>query len=197
MFHEKSSDWFEESLELNDIEFSFVNPLKSNIRDNCFDIQCIIDTNRLNVTDSNENIRSLDNITESKVIPTFHIKGIKFNSKHFILEIELINLYIILDTVEVEPEHKTPTETNKDVIDKVNHIETLEQEENDVSEVSLPSENLEESKINIDENSFYKIYEMINNKIKENMTEHLRNIFIQKKIKNEIDLTELVDDEDI
>ena len=193
MFYDKSSDWFEDPLELNEIEYSFVNPLKSNIRDQCFDIQCIIDTNRLNINDSNENMIGLDSITDSKVIPTFHIKGIKFNSKHFMFEIELTNLYIILDTIKPEPTVEVSND-NIEVIEKVNRVETLE---NEFTEVSIPTENLEEAKINIDENSFYKIYEIINNKIKENMAEHLRNIFIQKKIKNEVDLTELVDDEDI
>jgi hypothetical protein len=204
MFYDKSPDWFEDPLELNEIEYSFVNPLKSNIRDQCFDVQCIIDTNRLNINDSNENMIGLDSISDSKVIPTFHIKGIKFNSKHFMFEIELTNLYIILDTVEPEPTTTTTTTTtttnvevsnnNVEVIEKVKRVETLE---NEVTEVNIPTKNLEEATINIDENGFYKIYEMINNKIKENMAEHLRNIFIQKKIKNEIDLTELVDDEDI
>jgi hypothetical protein len=38
---------------------------------------------------------------------------------------------------------------------------------------------------------------MINTKVKDNIVEHLRNIFIEKKIKKEVDLTEMVDDEDI
>ena len=193
MFYEKSQDWFEEPLELNDIEFSFVNPLKSNIRYNCFDIQCIIDSNRLNVNDSNENIHSLDNVKDSKVIPTFHIKGIKFNSKHFMFEIELVNLYIILDAAMDKESKPVESTSNLEVIQKVNNVDTLETE---FSEVNIKTDNLEDSKIVIDENKFYKIYEIVNNKIKENMVEHLRNLFLQKKIKNEIDLTEMVDDED-
>ena len=88
-----------------------------------------------------------------------------------------------------------PVESNSnlEVIQKVNNVETLETE---FSEVNIKTDNLEDSKIVIDENKFYKIYEIVNNKIKENMVEHLRNLFIQKKIKNEIDLTEMVDDED-
>jgi hypothetical protein len=31
--HERSEDWFEDQLSLSDVEFSFVNPLKSNIKD--------------------------------------------------------------------------------------------------------------------------------------------------------------------
>jgi hypothetical protein len=192
IFYEKSSDWFEDPLELNDLEFSFINPLKSNIRDNCFDVQCIIDANRLNINDSNENTLSLDNISASKVVPTFHIKGIKFNSKHFMFEIELVNLYVILD----EPSPEVKDETNLEIIQKVENIEN-HIVENELDEVNIKSDNLEDSKINLDENNFLKIYEMINSKVKDNIVEHLRNIFIEKKIKKDVDLTEMVDDEDI
>jgi hypothetical protein len=191
LFYEKSGDWFEDPLELNDLEFSFINPLKSNIRDNCFDVQCVIDSNRLNINDSNENMLSLDNISDSKVIPTFHIKGIKFNSKHFMFEIELVNLYVILDTIEPEPVKQD--ETHKEIIQKVENVVV----ENDLDEINIKTDNLEDSKINLDENNFLKIYEMINSKVKDNIVEHLRNIFIEKKIKKEVDLTEMVDDEDI
>ena len=193
-FYEKSTDWFEDPIDLNDLEFSFINPLKSNIRDNCFDVQCIIDANRLNVNDSNENMLQLDGITDSKVVPTFHIKGIKFNSKHFVFEIELVNLYVILD----EPVPEVKDETNLEIIQKVENVEKEKLVlENEIDEVTIKSDNLEDSKINLDENNFLKIYEMINSKVKDNIVEHLRNIFIEKKIKKDIDLTEMVDDEDI
>ena len=154
LFYEKSNNWFEDPLELNELEFSFINPLKSNIRDNCFDVQCIIDSNRLNINDSNENMLSLDNISDSKVIPTFHIKGIKVNNKHFMFEIELVNLYVILDTPE--PNVK-PAESNLEIIQKVENVLL---ETNELDEVKLKTENLEDSKINLEENNFLKIYEM-------------------------------------
>ena len=213
MFFEKSEDWFEDPLSLTDIEFSFINPLKSNIKDNCFDIQCITDDNRLHIIDSNENVRNLDDISESKIIPTFHIKGVKFNNKHFILEIELNNLYIILDdkTNEIENEH-VPNEMNTDVNTNVNTEDNSKnviednsknvsedknlEENNEISEFNLPTENLENLDININKESFFKIYELINDKIKNEMVNHLRTIFIEKKIKNDINLSEMVNDDE-
>jgi hypothetical protein len=197
LFYEKSGDWFEEPLELDDLEFSFINPLKSNIRDNCFDVQCIIDSNRLNINDSNENMRGLDSISDSKVVPTFHIKGIKFNSKHFMFEIELVNIYVILDTPEpiVEPSEIKPVLETVEPHLEIQKVENAILDEMD--EINIKTDNLEDSKINLDENNFLKIYEMINSKVKDNIVEHLRNIFIEKKIKKEVDLTEMVDDEDI
>ena len=208
LFFAKSEDWFEDPLSLSDIEFSFINPLKSNIKDNCFDVQCITDDNRLHIIDSNENVRNLDDISESKIIPTFHIKGVKFNNKHFILEIELNSLYIILDDAEnlnenpVEP--SLVIESKNEVVVKTvgepkneNEVVVKNLEEiNEISEFNIPTDNLENLELNINKESFFKIYELINDKIKNGMVDHLRTIFIEKKIKNDIDLNEMVNDND-
>jgi hypothetical protein len=207
MFFEKSDDWFEDPLSLSDIEFSFINPLKSNIKDNCFDIQCITDDNRLHIIDSNENVRNLDDVSESKIIPTFHIKGVKFNNKHFILEIELNNLYIILDEnvkINEDNEKEVMNEVVNEVVNEVNNEVTNEkvnepqnlEENNDISEFNLPTDNLENLELNINKESFFKIYELINDKIKNGMVNHLRTIFIEKKIKNDINLSEMVNDDE-
>ena len=216
LFFEKSDDWFEDSLSLSDIEFSFINPLKSNIKDNCFDIQCITDDNRLHIIDSNENVRHLDDVSETKIIPTFHIKGVKFNNKHFILEIELTSLYIILDnTNEVNNEIVNNEVVNNEVVNNIdmkhedkedvttenennkNKDEVKNLEENiEISEFNIPTDNLENLELNINKESFFKIYELINDKIKDEMVNHLRTIFIEKKIKNDIDLNEMVNDND-
>ena len=199
----KSEDWFEEKLSFSDIEFSFINPLKSNIKDACFDVQCITDENRLHIVDSNNNVLNLDNISESKVIPTFHIKGVKFNSKHFLFEIELNNLYIILEDNLEEPViekvgvHNINSEPIVEPNSIVEHNSIVENiEENDLNEYNIPTENLENINMTIDTNEFYKVYEILNNRIKEDTIKHLRDIFIQKKIRNDIDLNEMIDDED-
>jgi hypothetical protein len=96
IFHESSSDWFENEMSLSDIEFSFINPLKSNIKNNCFDIVSSIDENRLHVVDTDDNFIRLSELEDCNVIPTFHIRGIKINTKHFMFEIELNSLCVIL-----------------------------------------------------------------------------------------------------
>ena len=101
LFHKSSTDWFEDPLTITDIECCFINPLKSNIKNNCFDVLCSIDESRMIIVDSNDNIKNLEQLNDSNIIPTFHIKGVKFNSKHFLFEIELNNLYILSDTDEV------------------------------------------------------------------------------------------------
>lgn len=224
LVYKKSDEWFEEKLSYSDIEFSFINPLKSNIRDSCFDIQCVTDENRLHIVDSNNNMLNLDNIKESKVIPTFHIKGVKFNDKHFLFEIELNNLYIILEDNLEEPvnekventnvEGRTNVETrtnvegrtnveNTTVESRTNVVNIVSDKSNDsepddleLNEYSLPVDTLENINLNIDNNAFIKVYEIVNNRIKDDIIKHLRDIFIRKKIRNDIDLNEMIDDED-
>jgi len=236
----KNDDWFEEKLTKSEIEFSFINPLKSNIKESCFDIQCLIDDNRLHVIDSNDNVTNIDSIENSKVIPSFHIKGIKFNNKYFMFDIELSNLYIILDepsnnvvntnavntnavntnavntnavntnAVNTNAVNTNAVNTNNDNVSNIqvkepvnnedenkeleDNLESLEN--NALEELNIPMDNLESSNININNKEFYKVYELINNKIKEDIINNLRNIFINKKIKNNIDLLELIEDEE-
>jgi hypothetical protein len=214
LVYTKSDDWFEEKLTFSDIEFSFINPLKSNIKDSCFDIQCITDENRLHIVDSNNNMLNLDNITESKVIPTFHIKGVKFNSKHFLFEIELNNLYIILeDNLEEKVSNEKMANekmANESITNEiVKNISTFDNSTDEsmlpnnsepddlgLNEYTIPTDNLENMHLNIDNNEFYKVYEIVNNRIKDDMVKHLRDIFIKKKIRNDIDLNEMIDDEE-
>ena len=200
--HSKNAEWFEEPLTKTEIEFSFINPLKSNIKDSCFDIQCLIDDNRLHVVDSNDNVTNIDIIENSKIIPSLHIKGIKFNNKHFMFDIELTNLYIILDKQSLTENDTTRNEVPSNVLSETNIIEEpkLTKNENDlennIDEINIESNNLEQSNININNKEFYNAYELINNKIKEDIINNLRNIFINKKIKNNIDLYEMIEDEE-
>jgi hypothetical protein len=234
LFYKNSEAWFEEKLTYSDVEFSFINPLKSNIKESCFDIRCITDENRLHIIDSNENVRDLNSIDDTKVIPTFHIKGIKFNDKYFMFEIEVNNLFIILEeNNESTSETETLVNSSSDVLlepvvtnpiiqqDVVSQQPAISQqtpilsqqtpilsqqqpitnemeniEDLQLSEHKLNIENLEESLINIDKNDFLQIYEIINNRIKIDIQKQLRNMFIQKTIKNEIDLFEMIDDEE-
>ena len=193
----KSEDWFEEKLSLSDIEFSFINPLKSNIKDSCFDVQCITDENRLHIVDSNNNVLNLDNINESKVIPTFHIKGVKFNSKHFLFEIELNNLYIILEDNLEEPAVEKVVENKMPIVEtKIENTIVENTDDLTLNEYNIPTDNLENMDMTISTNEFYKVYEIINNRIKDDTIKHLRDIFIKKKIRNDIDLNEMFEDEE-
>jgi hypothetical protein len=197
-FHTLSADWFEEPLTKSDIECSFINPLKTNIKDNCFDIMCSIDENRIMITDTNENMTTLDKLREHDVIPTFHIKGIKFNSKHFSLEIELNHLYILLSEPEPSSEPSiaplvplVAPSTEPLVVPSEPLVEPDE-----LTEYVMETSNLTSVDIHPNPLSIYKVYEFLNTRIKETMIEDIRGIFTLKKIKTKLDFSEVVDDEE-
>ena len=196
-FHTLSTDWFEEPLTKSDIECSFINPLKTNIKDNCFDIMCSIDENRIMITDTNDNMTPLDKLLEHDVIPTFHIKGIKFNSKHFSLEIELNHLYVLLSESEPVPEPSVPEPFEVAQPDPCVVPEPVpEPEQDELTEYIMETSNLTSADIQPNPLSIYKVYEFLNTRIKETMIEDIRGIFNNKKIKTKIDFSELVDDEE-
>ena len=197
-FHTVSKEWFEDEMTHSDIECSFINPLKTNIKDNCFDVMCAIDDNRIGVTDTKDNIHTFSELTEHEVIPTFHIKGIKFNSKHFALEIELNHLYLLLSNDEPEVEQievNEPVEPIREVILEP----TLESEDTDDTELSeyiMKTDDLDQADVHLDNLTIYKIYEFLNTRIKESLIEEIRTIFTSKKIKSRLDFSEVIDDEE-
>lgn len=210
IFHKSSEDWFEEPLTLSDVEFCFINPLKSNIKNNCFDIACAIDEDRLIIVDTNDRMIQLPQLDDSSVIPSLHIKGIKFNNKHFIFEIELVNLCVLLpeeivsnpNESEIKGSENTKTlveeikeeKLESNISDDINKEKLVENTE--LSEFNIESENLDELDLEIEESGIYKVYDFVNEKIKENMIEHIRKVFINKKIKTKLDFYEMVNDED-
>jgi len=238
-FHERSEDWFEEPLTLSDVEFSFINPLKSNIKDNCFDIQCSTDDNRLHIVDTNDNVNSLDSLMNCNIIPTFHIKGVKIYNKYFSLDIEVNNMLIVLEDVELEKSQSQREYQSENQIMSFNEINSNETKSsklnepnlnklqpcdniiernyinkdtsqlslenndkndkinlNDLSEVTIPTDDLEEMSVDIESTGFYKIYEILDEKIKENLIQNLQKIFNKKKIKLNVDLTDIFDEEE-
>lgn len=220
---ERNEDWFNDDVTMADLEFSFINPLKTNIKDNCFDIQCITNENRLHIVDTKDNVHSLESLSECNVIPTFHIKGINFNSTYFTLEIELNNLLIVLEDSENDepeisqivkiPEIKPPIKVEveaevkpqvkeinvKNRIDEDSQIKFKSHEdthlETELDEVSIPTNDLEEMNMDIESSGFYKIYELLDEKIKDSIIQNLQKIFNKKKIKLNVDLMDIFDEE--
>lgn len=169
-FHTQSMDWFEEPMTHHEFECSFINPLKSNIKQQCFDIMCKIDEDKL----KREGIEgSLHELEDIEVFPTFHVKGIRFNTKHFMFDIELTQL------------------------DRLKPVVKLEDTDTDTIEEYCPSvEDLEETELDLEEESIYDIYDTLNEHIKEDMVENIRKLFLQKNLNLKLNLAEVVDDEE-
>jgi hypothetical protein len=170
-FHTQSADWFEEPMTHHEFECSFINPLKSNIKQQCFDILCKTD----------EKLSDGLELEDIEAFPTFHVKGIRFNTKHFMFDIELVKL----------------DKTKEMVKDSKDTVESSTSVEDDAIEEYCPSvEDLEETELGLEEEGIYDIYDTINEHIKQDMVENIRNLFIQKNLKLKLNLAEVVDDEE-
>jgi hypothetical protein len=176
-FHTQSMDWFEEPMTHHEFECSFINPLKSNIKQKCFDIMCKIDERTFTLVGTDGSLHELEDV---EVFPTFHVKGIRFNTKHFMFDIELTGLELI----------------NPDPIETVQKTEKQDIAEDVIEEYCPSVEDLEETELDLEEESIYDIYDTINEHIKEDMVENIRKLFLQKNLKLKINLAEVVDDEE-
>ena len=200
---------------MSEVENTFINPLKSNIKQQCFDIRCATDQERLHIVDTKDNVYSLEELSNCNVIPTFHIKGLKMNSKYFALDIEVNNLLVILEDLDDSESHENvgivaqPVSTNEVKTEKTEKTETEEEEKrekreerreylekDELNEVSIPTDNLEEMSMDIESNGFYEIYQLLDEKIKENVIQNLEKIFNKKKIKLNLELTDIFDEEE-
>lgn len=157
IFHEASKDWFEDPLTLQEVETSFLSPLKASIKDG-FEVVC----------------SGCPDGPERHVHPSFHIKGVQFNSKHFFLVIEA--------TLEE--------------ICEVSKEDSKGKESNDLCEYHLDTDELPLVDLHLDKLSIYKVYEFLNQKIKDSMADEIRGIFASKKIKSRLDFSEVFDDEE-
>ena len=177
-FHSQSLDWFEEPMTHHEFECSFINPLKSNIKQQCFDILCKTDEKL-----------SLDELEDVEAFPTFHVKGIRFNTKHFMFDIELVQLDRIAEPTEAKVVPSVPLTSPA--------VPVTSPADEDVIEEYCPSvEDLEETDMDLEQESIFDIYDTINERIKEDMVENIRKLFLQKNLKVKIHLAEVVDDEE-
>jgi hypothetical protein len=183
-FHRQSLDWFEEPMTHHEFECSFINPLKSNIKQQCFDILCKTDEKL-----------SLDELEDVEAFPTFHVKGIRFNTKHFMFDIELVQLEpkeanVVPSVVPLTSSASTSPATVPLTVPFVPVDE-------DVIEEYCPSvEDLEETELDLEQETIFDIYDTINERIKEDMVENIRKLFLQKNLKVKLHLAEVVDDEE-
>jgi hypothetical protein len=109
LIFEKSNEWFQNSLEMSDIESAFNSPMKSFKSGKYYLVRTSVKINSLTNTplikiyNENETALSLEDITsESSVISILEVQGIKFTTRNFQIEIEhkqvmLLNKDIIFE----------------------------------------------------------------------------------------------------
>lgn len=201
-FHKQSLDWFEEPMTHHEFECSFINPLKSNIKQQCFDILCKTDEDKLTLVDFAVPLHELEDV---EVFPTFHVKGIRFNTKHFMFDIELVQLErrepTDVKTIPL-PSSATSSATSSTPVPSISSTQVpltsplVPVDEDAIEEYSPSVEDLEETDLDLEQESIFDIYDTINERIKEDMVENIRKLFLQKNLKVKLNLAEVVDDEE-
>ena len=104
MIYEKNDDWFQEKLELHDIESAFTNLIKVYRSGKNYLLRTNVKLNQntnepaIKIYNENETTLTIEDITNDKnVISVIEIQGIKFSSKSFQIEIELKQMMLLLD----------------------------------------------------------------------------------------------------
>ena len=113
------------------------------------------------------------------------------------------NIYTIKSDTNEQNRENVENRENRENHENMSNMSNLSLEkQNDelnefgLNEVTIPTDNLEEMSMDIESNGFYKIYELLDEKIKDNIIENLQKIFNKKKIKLNVDLTDIFDEED-
>ena len=183
LIYEKGETWFQNQLEMNDIENAFaatIRPYKSCknylLRVN---VKVNYQTNAPIVKIYNENQSSLtidDVNTDTTIISILEIQGIKFSSRNFQIEMELkqvmtLNSEVFFDSCLIKPrttikekekekEKEKCYEENKEetrIIVKENHTDTIEENESKHLETTIEENAIEENAI--EENIYHELKE--------------------------------------
>ena len=134
LIHEKGESWFQNKLEMNDIESAFNSPMKIYKSGKFYLVRVNVKMNYstnnpyIKIYNENEIPLTIDDVNaETNVISILEIQGIKFTTRSFQIEMEVkqmmvLNTYEIFETCVIKhksmTEKKNPTDVDKLGIDK-------------------------------------------------------------------------------
>jgi len=156
LIHEKGDSWFQNKLEMNDIESAFNSPMKIYKSGKFYLVRVNVKMNYstnnpyIKIYNENEVPLSIDDVNvETNVISILEIQGIKFTTRSFQIEIEVkqmmvLNTYEIFESCVIK--HKVKMNDNKDQENSLANEET-----NDVVNL-VNDEKTEVDKIMLDGN---------------------------------------------
>jgi len=130
LIHQKGESWFQNKLEMNDIETAFNSPMKIYKSGKFYLVRVNVKMNYgtnnpyIKIYNENEIPLTIDDVnTETNVISILEIQGIKFTTRSFQIEMEVkqmmvLNTYEIFETCVIK--HKSNTEKkNSTDVDKL------------------------------------------------------------------------------
>jgi hypothetical protein len=102
LIYEKSSDWFQNSLEMDDIETAFTPPIKIYKSGKYYLLRGNVKMNSLTnavlikIYNENETPVPMEEVTcDSSIISILEIQGIKFTTKNFQIEVEIKQVMVL------------------------------------------------------------------------------------------------------
>jgi hypothetical protein len=109
LLHEQSSNWFQNTLELDDIENAFSPSLKSYKSGKCQICRCNVSSDfntqapKTKIYDENELPVSYEHINDkTKVIILLEVRGIKFTTRSFQLDFDIRQMMIVAKNEELD-----------------------------------------------------------------------------------------------
>ena len=191
LIFEKSDAWFQNSLDLNDIETAFNSLLKSYKSGKKYLVKANVKVNSLTnnpiikIYNESETQLTIDDVNhETNIISILEVQGIKFTSRNFQIEIELkqtmvLNTDKIFESCLIKKKSTNPDSNQQNVGDfeKVNsEINSETTQKTNLPELlieDLEKQNAEsESELEKDKNNFLEILNVEGNKnVEENIHE--------------------------
>jgi hypothetical protein len=158
LIYDKSDVWFQNKLEMNDIETAFTSPLRIYKSGKFYLMRVNVKMNystnnpHIKIYNENETALTIDDVNvETNVISIMEVQGIKFTSRNFQIELELkqlmiLNTDIIFDSCLI----KTTGNNNKiQAID--NNVFMKIQEEHMLEEEDVPEKTQEKTLVDTNE----------------------------------------------
>ena len=158
---QKKELWFHNDINLQDIE-ELMNPIMRSYRSGkYFLVRTHIKNLKCVVYDENENIINLEKLNiNDEIIPLINLDGIRFSSKTFQIEINLIQMMILVPQIEFEKNclikikknlnvHNKNNNRMQDITNKTNQIMI---NVNDTDQKSDDNKNINDNENNVDEN---------------------------------------------
>lgn len=205
LVHENTEEWFENKLELADVKNAFVPFIVPDIENNCLGVKCSL----------NEDVEY--NKDEKYISVTLKVVGVVLNSNSFKINLVLDKLNKVEEKQEqtqlLEEDHnqEQESEPQNEVVSEtqsVNEEENTQEnvEENlvletdnldELTEVDFTNDNLDKLEMSIEKDNLFLYYDIINDKIKENMYYSLENILKKRNFKNNnFDIEEILFDDE-
>jgi len=194
LLYQTHDEWFETSFERNKYVSMFKEYLYPNIQENAVNIKCNVNASILETLS--------DSSSAVEVYPTFQLNSIVFDNLNFQIDLELRNIQIVpqiqKETMDKEESVEEPDENEKEEEEESTNENKVLNSFDLAEEVDVqPTETLDESDININDEDYYILFKIIHSAIKDNFANSILSVLQEKNINTEtVDIQNIAYDSD-